>query len=456
MFPLALLCKETGILVPVFVFVIELTVFRFKGLDAGTTRILKLFHGAIVVLPIMALAAMLLINPEPIIGGYKLRDYSLGDRLLTQARVIFLYLHMSLSPTNGLLGLYHDDFVMSRSLMNPWTTSMALVGLAALLALGWISIKRMPLVALAIFWFLGGHLLESTFIPLEMIHEHRNYLPLMGLVLGLCGLLFQPRWPGVAKLAPVLSITVAIAFGLVTAQRSEGWSSLIKQAEFEVRNHPNSERANIQMARVYATLFYSNHDERYFAEADKYFNAAIEHSTISPAGFIGRIRIFYMAGKEPPTELFQALARRLGSGPQVPAAPTLIQNIANCALLEDCKIPHDQMLMILSAYLNNPDVPDQMKQIVALVNAQYHADVLKDGPGALYILQKVVLEQPTYLNGRRNLARLYRFSGDYEKALHEVKVARSLDKWRQLAPELDDEEKKIRAAMADPTKGTLQ
>jgi hypothetical protein len=49
--------------------------------------------------------------------------------------------------------------------------------------------KRFPIVAFAVLWFLVGHSLESTVFPLEIIHEHRNYLPALGPLLALTYLL---------------------------------------------------------------------------------------------------------------------------------------------------------------------------------------------------------------------------------------------------------------------------
>ena len=49
--------------------------------------------------------------------------------------------------------------------------------------------RRLPLVALGIAWFLGGQLMESTIFPLELVFEHRCYLPDLGLILALLSLL---------------------------------------------------------------------------------------------------------------------------------------------------------------------------------------------------------------------------------------------------------------------------
>ena len=49
----------------------------------------------------------------------------------------------------------------------------------------------MPLVSFGIAWFLVGHGMESTFLPLEIVHEHRNYLPLFGILLAVVSVLVR-------------------------------------------------------------------------------------------------------------------------------------------------------------------------------------------------------------------------------------------------------------------------
>ncbi|MCY0536413.1 hypothetical protein, partial [Klebsiella pneumoniae] len=49
--------------------------------------------------------------------------------------------------------------------------------------------KRAPSIPAGWFFFLVAHLVESSFLPLEMYYEHRNYLPSFGLLLAATGLL---------------------------------------------------------------------------------------------------------------------------------------------------------------------------------------------------------------------------------------------------------------------------
>lgn len=105
------------------------------------------------------------------------RDWSMRERLLSEPRALWSYVGRLLLPRAGGGGLFVEDFPVSRSWMAPATTLLAALGLLASLvaAVGWR--RRYPVLCFAWLFFLGGHLLESTVVPLELYFEHRNYLP---------------------------------------------------------------------------------------------------------------------------------------------------------------------------------------------------------------------------------------------------------------------------------------
>jgi tetratricopeptide (TPR) repeat protein len=101
---------------------------------------------------------------------------------MTETRVLCDYLFKIVLPLPGKLGLYHDDFIVSKSLFNPWSTITATAFLLFLLGFAILLKKRAPVYSFGILWFFSGHLLESTIIPLELYFEHRNYLPVLGII----------------------------------------------------------------------------------------------------------------------------------------------------------------------------------------------------------------------------------------------------------------------------------
>jgi tetratricopeptide (TPR) repeat protein len=117
---------------------------------------------------------------------------------------------------------------------------LSLLGIVFLLSLAFLVRKRQPILSLGIFWFFAGHLLESTILPLELAHEHRNYLPSLGPILvvvhciDVAWMKLKRRWLWV-----MLPILAAIFAGL-SIMRATQWSSDYSLFLYETSHHPNS------------------------------------------------------------------------------------------------------------------------------------------------------------------------------------------------------------------------
>src|SRR5690606_28428671 len=116
------------------------------------------------------------------VTGYGSRNFGMAERVLSEARAICDYLFRILLPSLRGGGIYHDDFAVSRGLADPWTTAPALLVVAMLVGIAVWRRRRWPVFAFAILWFFAGHLLESTVFPLELYFEHRNYVPMIGIL----------------------------------------------------------------------------------------------------------------------------------------------------------------------------------------------------------------------------------------------------------------------------------
>ncbi|MEO5810984.1 MAG: hypothetical protein ABIQ63_02490, partial [Rhodanobacter sp.] len=218
-----LLAKETAVMLPLYALLVEWALFRFYRagtmLAAATEntvrvqrrdlRIISLF-GVVLVLPILVGLTWLVphvLNPET----WATRDFTLGTRLLSEARIVVDYIGWTVVPSPGALAFYHDDFSISTGLLAPWTTLASIVGLAALTAFAaWVRARR-PLVALGIALFLGCQLLTGTILPLELIYEHRNYFASFGLMLALVPVFVAPAQEeqGTGRSAGLASHSVA-------------------------------------------------------------------------------------------------------------------------------------------------------------------------------------------------------------------------------------------------------
>ncbi len=174
---LAILSKENGILLVAYILVIEF--FLLQPLGSNAPKHLNNWLIPAVIAPFISLLIYLGAHTSP--ERFNNRDFSLTERLLTEPRILFDYLHQIVLPKMGDLTLYHDDYIISKSLLDPWTTLPALLGIIFLIGLAFYLRKKAPIIAFAIAWFFAGHLIESTVLPLELYFEHRNYLPMLGI-----------------------------------------------------------------------------------------------------------------------------------------------------------------------------------------------------------------------------------------------------------------------------------
>lgn len=120
---------------------------------------------------------------EVVQSGYVLRDFTLTERLLTQPRVILYYISLYLFPLPSRLTLFHD-FPVSRSLLAPPATLISIVIVVAVFFAASFSLRKYRLISFGIVWTMICLLIESSFLPLELIYEHRFYLPSIGFTLA--------------------------------------------------------------------------------------------------------------------------------------------------------------------------------------------------------------------------------------------------------------------------------
>ncbi len=242
---LALGSKQVAALLPVALWLTEWTFFR--DLDRTWLRrgmaLLAVSAAALLLLAFVYLGADPL---ERILAGYGERSFTPGERVLTQARVLVLYLSLMALPLPGRLSLLHP-FAPSRSLLDPPSTLAAMLALAALLAVAVWAARERRLVCFCILWFFVWNALESSPIPLEMAFEHRCYLPMFGAALLASWLLFslperRRGWVNAAAFSLV---------GLLTAgsvARNQDWRNPVAFWSELVAENPDRRRARTNLA----------------------------------------------------------------------------------------------------------------------------------------------------------------------------------------------------------------
>ncbi|HJV24964.1 MAG TPA: hypothetical protein VJ673_04715 [Aromatoleum sp.] len=245
---LGLACKENAALLPLLALLIELTAFERATLDPHAQRYLATFWICIVALPAVAVLSYVAMHPGFVLQTYALRPFSLDERVLTEARVVFFYLGLLFAPRLDAFSLFHDDILISHDLLAPWTTIVALAGwlaVAAGAAFAWRRNHRVFVFGTG--WFVIGHLLESTVLPLEIAYEHRNYLPLFGPLFMLtwyAGRYFSTNAGACRHFCTAAGLTLLL-LAVLTQLRAQSWADSSTWIESELRHHPDSARVNL-------------------------------------------------------------------------------------------------------------------------------------------------------------------------------------------------------------------
>jgi tetratricopeptide (TPR) repeat protein len=176
---LALGSKENSIMLPVSIFTYDL--FLIHGLTKRNIIRSSMVFFALIFLCLSLVIAMngpSVLNPYKLPDTFKDRGFTLLERLLTEPRVVLFYVSLLLYPMPDRLSIMHDISV-STGLLDPTWTIIAILTILALLGLAVSKSKKWPFVSFCILFFFINHIIESTILPLELVFEHRNYVPSM-------------------------------------------------------------------------------------------------------------------------------------------------------------------------------------------------------------------------------------------------------------------------------------
>ena len=254
---LGLMCKENAVLLLLYAGTIEFTLYNRQNLDHYQKKQLYWFYLFLFIIPVFIGLFYSFIYPG-LLSGYSTRPFSLSERLFTEARILWFYLSMLFVPDITSMGLFHDDISMSTNWLSPLTTLLSILFWIILIFYACFIKKRFPIFTFAVFWYLLGHSMESTFIPLELIFEHRNYLPVLGPIILFCYLIFQVFYLSEKYGKLKKTVQTALWLGVIsvlfysTLSRAGYWQTENGFIASTARNHPFSPNSQY----LYGELLY--------------------------------------------------------------------------------------------------------------------------------------------------------------------------------------------------------
>jgi protein O-mannosyl-transferase len=352
-----LLAKETAVMLPLYALLIEWLIFGFSTQAGRRDYLLIGLFVVVLLLPMVLGLAWLLpgvFNPEV----WATRDFTLGTRLLSEARIVVDYIVWTLLPTPDALSFYHDNFLISSSLLTPWTTLASIMFLGALIALLISLRQRRPLAALGIALFLSCQLLTGTILPLELIYEHRNYFASFGLLLTVVSLLAAPSNEDGLPMALqryVLLAGLMLCWTTLTAFTAYAWGNPLRLAEDLASRAPKSPRAQYELGRTY--IIYSNYDLA--SPFTRLAYTPLERSAALPgSSILAEQALIFMNSRMhlPLKDAWWAgmIAKLKEHKPGVQDESSL-GALTQCVRERHCDLPADRMVELFTAALAHPD-----------------------------------------------------------------------------------------------------
>jgi tetratricopeptide (TPR) repeat protein len=232
-FVMSMACKENAATFPLAIILIEIAFLSKKeesslAILRSSTTLISIVIGILVFM--VTAFYFTRGNPFSFLNGFVNRSFSLNERLLTEFRVVVFYLSQIFYPHPDRFSIDHE-VPISTTLLEPWTTLPSILVVASLLLLGISQLKRNAVLGFAIIFFLLNHIIESTVIPLEIIFEHRNYLPsvfmFVPIASGFMTLLrmMQRKSRFIPRVLTACMALIVVNLGIATALRNAVWAS---------------------------------------------------------------------------------------------------------------------------------------------------------------------------------------------------------------------------------------
>jgi tetratricopeptide (TPR) repeat protein len=271
----AALIKENAVLLIFSILAYELILIR--GIDRTTARRGLVLAAAALVL--IVLLGLLYTDPATLFEPYTNRPFSKFERLLTQPRVLFLYLSLLAVPMTSRMTILHD-VTISHSLVDPWTTFFAVGGWCGVLILTVRFCRQYPLIGYCVLFFLLNHSIEGSIFNLELAYEHRNYIPSMLLFVpvAVAAIHASARFQYHVLLSSGVWLAMAcviISFGYTTFSYNRIFSSELSLWQHAVRRAPLLSLSHNNLGNVYWSMGLRELAQDEFQKAhalDRYFN----------------------------------------------------------------------------------------------------------------------------------------------------------------------------------------
>ncbi|TWI02880.1 hypothetical protein IP90_01980 [Luteimonas cucumeris] len=404
--PVGLGFKETIFLAPAFALLLEVFALRFQGHGGKRSGALTGTYAAGVAVA-CAVFAFAIVPHYLFENAYAFRDFTLGQRLLTQMPVLVTYLGQTVWPIPSRLLFYYDNYPISTGFFSPVATAYAAGMLLLLFAIAAAAWKTWPLVAFGIAWFFVGHALTSNVVPLELAFEHRNYLALLGLLIAIA--------PPLAWLGKGLSVSVRrfvvllliLTLATLSAIQTLTWGEPTRLAFALASRNIDSPRASYELGKLLLESAHNDTRSPQWSMARKEFQHAAALPSSPPLAEQALIIMDARTSGEIPKEIWESFRKKLIRRNVGPEEILALHAVSTCRIRSLCRLDDQELfLTFLVALEHNP-----RSAALHVLYANFAFNVLRDHPLAIRTMREAVRLRPDKLDYQVGLLRFLLASG---------------------------------------------
>ena len=374
----SLLTKENAVMLPFSILLFDLLLIQ-GATKENIKRFLKILIAPLLLFIIVGF--LYTGGFSNAFSGYAGRDFTMYERLLTEPRVIIFYLSLLFYPIHSRLTLLYDIDI-SHSLLQPWTTLPAILLILFIIATAIYLCRKRPLMSFCILFFFLNHIIEGTVIPLELIYEHRNYLPAMFLFIPVAQffvyVLDYFSYKRLLQIAVALGVIIIIVgLGDVTFRRNAIFSDEFLLWSDNIEKYPNLSRPYGNLGNAYMHYQQKEKGFKYFEKALAVDNFGNIHIRAVQENNMGKY--YYMEGQYDEAFVFFEKSYKVNSSYR--------SNIIYMAKIHILKGENDLAHQLITSSINKASDHIDLLEILSLIHIK-KKDYQKAEADAQKVLKK--------------------------------------------------------------------
>lgn len=295
MYVLALMSKETAIIMPALIFISDFFLLHQSGQISFTNKlkkIVKTIWPFLVIAGFYILLRATILNFNNTFNLYNEENTFTSNfhvRLFTFFRILLVYLQLLFFP----FGLHMERSIEIAASFNSFSVIFGAFIFLGLLTLAFTTFKRYPIVSFGILWFFIGLAPTSNLlVPINgLLYEHWLYLPLIGifLILFWLGTLIGKKYN-----LQIILIGIFIIFlnflSAVTINRNKEWRDPITFYNQTLKYAPGSYRVINNLGMAYD-------DKGDYEKVEKTYQKAIALNSKNPVAYHNLGNMYKKTGK---------------------------------------------------------------------------------------------------------------------------------------------------------------